>query len=111
MGNQLNTDKANKTDIIKMAFYTSNNLNSGILSSAFISVAKNSYLYIGCTDGNGNAVSGNIMVDYGGLAINLELTNGMAKIQATMTGEFIVNACYYYLGYYKASMMAKVTVS
>ena len=113
-GKVLNDSKANKTDVVNLAFYISNSINSGTISGPeIISISKGGYLYIGCTDANGNIKEGNVLIHFnnGANIYNRTLSNGMASLQLNNTGTFNIIIFYHENGHFKASMFGRVTVT
>lgn len=108
------TGKADKSSIPNLAFHTGSTLGTGIVASPHaMTHSKNGYIYISCTDQNGNAMSGNLVISWnnGASVYSRTLSGGMASLQVTATGTYNIQVWYHNGGKFSASMMGRTTVS
>ena len=113
-GKALNDNKADKTSVVNMKFLVGNGLGSGTVGvPEAMTHSKNGYLYIGCSDENGNALSGTVLIDFNKSAslYKRTLSNGVVSLQLTNTGTYWIKAWYHKDGEFKASIIGITTVS
>ena len=114
--NALSANKGNvlSDNVAILAFRSSNSTGGGVFTAPdSLTMSKNGYLYLSVTNANGNALSGTLLIDFnnGANIYTRTLSSGMASLQITSTGTFLIRVFYHNNGLFKGSMMGKVTVS